>query len=64
MKTSELRIGNCVMAKSPESTEWVEGYMVSAYTLYAMTYSNSMGFVKPDLKPIPLTEEWLMENIE
>jgi hypothetical protein len=61
MEARELRIGNLVRAKSPEKTEWVESHKISAYTLYSMVYPRATDFVKPDIEPIQLSEEWLLK---
>ena len=61
MDAKELRIGNWVRAKSPEKKEWVDRHKISANTIYSMEYPTAMDFVKPDMEPIPITEEWLLD---
>lgn len=55
MKTSELRIGNLVQAKSPERQEW-ESLVVVTTTYLKLFIRN-----KVDFKPIPLTLGWLLK---
>jgi len=61
MKAKEFRIGNLTLAKSPEKTEWIEGHPVDIYNLYYLLYPKSAGAIPIDMKPIPLTEEWLIK---
>lgn len=61
MEAKNLRIGNFVKAKSPEKTEWVERHRISAHTLYSMEHPTAMDFVKPDMKPILITTDWLAD---
>lgn len=56
-----LRIGNFVRAKSPKKKSWVMAHKISAHTLFSMEYPTAMDFVKPDIEPIPLTKEWLLQ---
>lgn len=60
MKAQELRIGNLTLAKSPEKIEWIEGHPISIYDLEFLLHPSTAS-IPIDLKPIPLTEEWLLK---
>lgn len=55
MKAQELRIENYVSAKSPEREKWEEPYIIGLWDLESLLYHKE----RINIKPIPLTEEWL-----
>ncbi len=55
MTANELRIGNLVTAKSPERQEWESPVVVTIGYLEMFTTD------KVHFKPLPLTEEWLLQ---
>ncbi len=55
MKSTELRINNYYQGKSPEKKEWEPKYRLCAFGM-CQALNNEI-----NLKPISLTEEWVME---
>lgn len=60
MKNNELRIGNLVLALTGE-TKYTEVLVNTIFGYGINSYYNEAEYVYDEIKPIPLTEEWLLK---
>jgi hypothetical protein len=60
MKANDLRIGNLVLALTGE-TKYTEVVVNTIFGYGINSYYNEAEYVYDEIKPIPLTEEWLLK---
>ena len=60
MKANDLRIGNLVLALTGE-TEYTEVVVKTIFGYGINSYYGDAEYVYDEIKPIPLTEEWLLK---
>jgi hypothetical protein len=60
MESTELRIGNLVLALTGE-TKYNEVVVNTIFGYGINSYYNEAEYVYDEIKPIPITEEWLLK---
>ena len=61
MKANDLRIGNLVLALTGE-TKYTEVVVNTIFGYGINSYYNEAEYLYDEIKPIQLTEEWLLKN--